>query len=135
MHDVLRERINRHLEALPEERLYQVLDYIEFLSSKYARDVRPPGSPLQRFGERLEDRLRFNGVGFGAIRGTLGMMGTADRFMSGITEAGRSIIREVENGLKSGPDPGMRPESSTSPEVLPPPRDPGSGAPKLPEGR
>ena len=135
MHDVLRERINRHLEALPEERLYQVLDYIEFLSSKYARDVRPPGSPLQRFGERLEDRLRFNGVGFGAIRGTLGVMGTADRFMSGITEAGRSIIREVENGLKSAPDNSVRPDSSKTPEVLPPPRGAGAGDQDLPEGR
>ena len=67
MYDVLRERILRHLDALPEERLYQVLDYIEFLSSKYAREpVRAPGTPFQRFGERLEDRMRGNRVGLGA---------------------------------------------------------------------
>jgi hypothetical protein len=96
MHDVLRERLSRHLDALPEEQLYQVLDYIEFLSSKYARDrVRPPSSSLQRFGERLEDKLRGQRLGISAIRGTMTAMGTADRFMSGIADAGRSLLRDV----------------------------------------
>src|SRR5687768_3911135 len=36
MHDVLRQRLMRHIEALPEERLYHALDYVEFLASKYA---------------------------------------------------------------------------------------------------
>jgi hypothetical protein len=93
MHDVLRERIWRHLEALPEDRVYQVLDYIEFLSSRYAREpVRPPESAVRRFGERLEDKLRGNRVGFSAIKSTLEVVGTADRMMSGIAEAGRSLL-------------------------------------------
>jgi hypothetical protein len=101
MHDVLRERLRRHLDALPEEQLYQVLDYIEFLSSKYARDrIRPPASPFQRFGERLEDKLRGKSVGMGAIRGTLEAMGTADRVVTGLTEAGRSLLREVGSATK-----------------------------------
>ena len=37
MHDVLRQRIMRRLETLPEMQMYQVLDYIEFLESKYAK--------------------------------------------------------------------------------------------------
>src|SRR5690554_456882 len=57
MNDVLRDRIRRNLEALPEDRLYQVLDYIEFLNSKYARQPVRQGSPFQRFGEKLEDRM------------------------------------------------------------------------------
>lgn len=117
MHDVLRERIRRNLEALPEERLYQVLDYIEFLSSKYARDgVRPPASPLQAFGERLEDKLRVNRVGMSAIRGTLGAIGTADRMVNGIAEMGRSVLRDVggtppaisQGGNRSGIESGTR---------------------------
>ena len=36
MNDILRERMLRKLETLSEERAYQVLDYIEFLESKYA---------------------------------------------------------------------------------------------------
>lgn len=96
MNDVLRERLARHLDALPDEQLYQVLDYIEFLSSKYARDrVRPPSSSLQRFGERLEDKLRGQRLGISAIRGTMAAMSTADRFMSGIADAGRSLLRDA----------------------------------------
>jgi hypothetical protein len=101
MHDVLRQRLWRHIEALPEEQLYQALDYIEFLSSKYARDaVRPAASPLQRFGERLEDKMRGQRLGFRTIRGTLEAMGSADRVVSGIADAGRTIWREVEEGLR-----------------------------------
>ena len=110
MHDILRERIMRHLEALPEDRLYQVLDYIEFLGSRYARDaVRPPSSSIQRFGERLEDKLRGNRVGFGAIRSTLEAMGTADRMVTGLAEAGRSLMREVSTPVQAGPAPATPP--------------------------
>ena len=81
MHDILRERLARQIEALPEQQLYQVLDYIEFLSSKYARDsVRAPVSGLQKFGERLEDKLRINRVGFDVIRGTLNVVGAGLSF-------------------------------------------------------
>jgi hypothetical protein len=120
MYDVLRDRIWRNLEALPEEKLYQVLDYIEFLNSKYSREPVRSGTPFQRFGERLEDRLRGNRVGLDAIRSTLGVVGTADRMVSGITEAGRSLIREV--GSTVLPPEAPRPSS-------PPPREQKSVAP------
>ncbi len=120
MHDVLRERLSRHLDALPEEQLYQVLDYIEFLSSKYARDrVRPPSSSLQRFGERLEDKLRGQRLGISAIRGTMSAMGTADRFMSGIADAGRSFLRDV-----SATDPPGSAEPRPDSKMLPAPQQP-----------
>ena len=96
MNDVLRERLWRHLDALPEERIYQVLDYVEFLASRYAREpVRAPSSAVQRFGERLEDKLRGQNLGLEAIRSTLNAVGTADRMVSGLAEAGRSLLREV----------------------------------------
>ena len=126
MYDVLRDRIWRNLEALPEEKLYQVLDYIEFLGSKYSREpVRAP-SAFQKFGEKLEDRLRGNRVGLDAIRSTLGVVGTADRMVSGLTEAGRSLIREVgstvlppEGPARSTPPPPARSE----PQIGTPRRD------------
>ena len=120
MYDVLRDRIWRNLEALPEEKLYQVLDYIEFLNSKYSREPVRAGTPFQRFGERLEDKLRGNRVGLDAIRSTLGVVGTADRMVSGITEAGRSLIRGVGSTV-------LPPESSRPPSA--PPRDQKSVAP------
>ena len=126
MYDVLRDRIWRNLEALPEEKLYQVLDYIEFLNSKYSREPVRAASPFQKFGERLEDRLRGNRVGLDAIRSTLGVVGTADRMVSGLTEAGRSLIREVgstvlppEGPARSTPPPPARSE----PQIGTPRRD------------
>jgi hypothetical protein len=58
MNDSLKERIIRHLEPLPDERGYQVLDYIEFLESKYAASAAPSPSIFQRFTEGVEDTLR-----------------------------------------------------------------------------
>jgi hypothetical protein len=117
MHDVLRERLWRQIEALPEAQLYQALDYIEFLSSKYAREsLRPPASAIQRFGERLEDQLRVNRVGYDAIRNTLNVVGAADRVMSGLAEAGRSILREVTPPTE-GASESVRPLSPPQGEV------------------
>ena len=36
MNDLLKQRINRLLDSLNDERGYQVLDFVEFLNSKYA---------------------------------------------------------------------------------------------------
>ena len=47
MHDVLRQRLLRRIESLPEEQVYQVLDFIEFLESKYARDLQVEATGLQ----------------------------------------------------------------------------------------
>ncbi len=43
MNDILRERLVRKLDTLPEEKIYQILDYIDFLESKYA--PRSPWAP------------------------------------------------------------------------------------------
>lgn len=121
MHDLLRARLMRHIEGLPEAQIYQALDYIEFLSSKYARDMREPGS-FQRFTELLEDKMRGQGLAFGTIKGALGVMGTAGRVVSGITEAGRTVIREVESVITAPPEPGK--------PALPPPSRQADGDPQ-----
>ena len=38
MHDILRERLIRKIETLPEDQVYQTLDYIEFLEGKYGAE-------------------------------------------------------------------------------------------------
>ena len=55
MHDVLRQRLMRKIESLPEEQVYQILDYIEFLEGKYATDIAQEASGLQKFAESMED--------------------------------------------------------------------------------
>jgi len=96
MHDGLRNRLVRQIEALPDEQVYQVLDYIEFLASKYNRAPAPGPNSIQRFSEKLEDRMRMQGLAYGTIKGALGIMGTAGKVVSGISEASRTVIREVE---------------------------------------
>lgn len=122
MHDTLRERLLRSIEALPEEQLYRALDYVEFLASKYNRDGVRSARGLRRFGDVFEDRLRAQGLGMRAIRGTMDVVGTADRFFAEISEAGKSILREVDAGLKAPPA-----GSSDLPLSLPP------DAPRAPE--
>jgi hypothetical protein len=95
MHDILRDRILRKLEALPEERLYQVLDYIEFLESKYAPGRAGRADGLQRFAEKLEDSMRMRNVAPKVISGTVGAVGTARRVLLDVAGAGREIGRTI----------------------------------------
>ena len=128
MHDALRARLMRHIEALPEAQLYQALDYVEFLTSKYARDQLRQPNPIQRFTEVLEDKMRGQGLAFGTIKGALGMMGTAGRMVSGITEAGRAVVREVEEVLAPTEGPQRIPPQPQQ-QLPPPPRQQGDGDP------
>jgi hypothetical protein len=124
MHDTLRDRILRSLDTLPDVQQYQVLDYVEFLASKYNRDTRRAGG-IQRFGDLLEDKMRMQGVALNTIRGTMGVMGTAGRLVSGLTEAGRTVLKEVENVVM--------PRENGAPQLPPasqqPDGDPRSGPP------
>ncbi|HUF70388.1 MAG TPA: hypothetical protein VMM79_17195 [Longimicrobiales bacterium] len=95
MHDILRNRIMRKLGALPEERLYQVLDYIEFLESKYAPGRAGRADGLQRFAEKLEDSMRMRNVAPKVISGTVGAVGTARRVLLDVAGAGREIGRTI----------------------------------------
>ena len=125
MHDVLRQRLMRRIEALPEEQLYHALDYVEFLATKYARETARPPSSLQKFGELLEDKMRGQGLTIRTIRGTLGAVGTADRVFTGLAEAGRSLLREVEEGVKSVSTPAAPGDAGAGPAAGRPahPRD------------
>src|SRR5688572_15223946 len=126
MHDVLRQRVIRRLESLPEEQIYQVLDYIEFLESKYARNLQVEASALQRFAEGLEDKLRKKAMSPHTLREAFQLIAAADRVLSSVSTAGREILGEL----------GARPEDETRRgAVRPPPTgQPGSPRPSLPGG-
>jgi hypothetical protein len=57
VNEVLKKQIQRKLEELPEEKQFQVLDYIRFLESEYA-DIASRGSGFQRVAERVQDEMR-----------------------------------------------------------------------------
>ena len=95
MNDILRERLLRRLEALPEERVYQVLDYVEFLESSYAQ--RPAGAPaFQKVAETLEDTLRAGRVPVNISRGTVDAVGEAGKFLEGLAAAGKAAVEEAQ---------------------------------------
>ena len=126
MNEFLRKRIERKLEALPDERVYQVLDYIEFLESKYA--ARTPESPsaLQRLAETVEDTLRAGRVSATAIKSTMDTMAAAGRVVGGIAAAGKAVVDEV-TGQKPAPPAKAAPEPGPAPGKAKP--APEGGAP------
>ncbi len=122
MNEFLKKRIERKLESLPDERVYQVLDYIEFLESRYAARTTGEPSPLQKLAETVEDTLRAGRVSASAIKGTMDAMSAAGRVMSGLAAAGKAVVDQV-----AGPD--AEPER----KQLPPESPPARPAPSRPE--
>ena len=115
MNEHLRDRILRKVEALSDERGYQVLDYVEFLESKYAE--RPAGAPaFQKVAETLEDTMRAGRVPVNIIKGTMDTVGKAGKFFEGLAAAGKAAVEEArKKPAESGKD-------STPPvEESPPP--------------
>ena len=95
MHDVLRQRLIRKIESLPDEQIYQILDYIEFLESKYAVAEAVEASGLQKFAEGLEDKLRKKAVSPSTIREAFQLISAADRVLSGVSTAGRRVLNDL----------------------------------------
>lgn len=101
MHDVLRNRLLRKLESLPEEQVYEVLDFIEFLESKYSTAAPPPPSGLQSLAEKLEDELRHRALSPTSLREVFQLLSAADRIVSRAARVGREILHEI-NGSPKG---------------------------------
>lgn len=100
MHDVLRQRLIRKIESLPDEQVYQILDYIEFLESKYSTAGAVEASGLQKFAEGLEDKLRRKAVSPTTIREAFQLISAADRVLSGVSSAGRQILADLNQALE-----------------------------------
>lgn len=120
MNDLLLKRINRKLETLPDERLYQVLDYVEFLESKYASRSGAAVTPLQKLAEKVEDTLRAGKVSASTIRGAMDVFSGAGRVMEGLASAGKAVVDQVAGGAESTPPPAP-PPPSPPPSSPPPP--------------
>jgi hypothetical protein len=95
MNPSLRDRITRRLDALSDDRGYQVLDYVEFLESKYAERQTPPPNVFQRFAEGVEDTMRAGRISTQAIGQTMDLMNKAMGVLSGVTAAGKSVADDL----------------------------------------
>ena len=101
MNDILRERLIRKLDTLPEEKIYQILDYIDFLESKYAPKPSTAPNPLKRFAEGVEDTLRAGKMSATAIAGTMNVMNKAVGVVTDVANAGKSVASEIVGVVSS----------------------------------
>jgi len=124
MHEVLKDRIQRRLETLPEDRLYQVLDYIEFLESKYAERQAPGPNVFQRFAEGVEDTLRAGNVSASTVAEAMGFMSKAMGVLSGVAAAGKSVASDIAGATKPRPPAAAPPAEAAKPADPPKPSAP-----------
>jgi hypothetical protein len=143
MNEHLRERIIRKLEALSDDRGYQILDYVEFLESKYAE--RQQGNAFTRFTEAVEDRMRAGKVSAQAIAETMGLLNRAANVLNGAVAAGKSVANDLVNvaqgatprgpsGTSAASASGTTPGATPTKEASSPAHDvkqPGSGEERL----
>lgn len=101
MNDILRERLIRKLDTLSEDRIYQILDYIDFLESKYAPKPSTAQNPLKRFAEGVEDTLRAGRMSAGVIGGTMSVMNKAVGVLTDVANAGKSVATEIAEAASS----------------------------------
>ncbi|HEY4319852.1 MAG TPA: hypothetical protein VGM77_01635 [Gemmatimonadales bacterium] len=94
MNEHLKERIARALEHLPDERGYQILDFVEFLDSKYAERA-APDNVFTRMTDKAEDLLRAGKVPFNAIGGTVSFFDGASKVVRGLSSAAAAVVDEA----------------------------------------
>ncbi len=104
MNDLLKQRILRLLDSASDERGYQILDFVEFLDSKYAERSEPDGL-LSRITATVENTMRAGKLPIQAITGTMGLMDSAAKVMKGLAAAGQAVVEEAVKAVES-PDQG-----------------------------
>ena len=128
MNDILRERLIRKLDTLPEEKIYQILDYIDFLESKYAPKLSTATNPLKRFAEGVEDTLRAGRMSAGVIGGTMSVMNKAVGVVTDVANAGKSVATEIAGVVSSVTSSKAAtqagPAATTTPPASPPVQNP-----------
>jgi hypothetical protein len=125
MNPLLRDRILRALETVSDERAYQVLDYVEFLGSKYAE--RPSiASTFQRFADGVEDTLRAGRVPATAVAETMSLLNRAVGVLSGVAAAGKSVATDLVQaaGKPTSTATSSSATKNSAPAALPPPPPP-----------
>jgi len=125
MNEFVRKRIERKLDTLPDERVYEVLDFIEFLEGRYGQKATEP-TAFQKLAETVEDTLRAGRVGTTTIRTTMDALTAAQRMMGGIAAAGRAVVDQVTSTADA-----PRPDRPAS--APPPPAAKRSGEPEPPQ--
>ncbi|HYW33123.1 MAG TPA: hypothetical protein VE869_16600 [Gemmatimonas sp.] len=125
MNPYVRDRIARKLDTLSDERLYQVLDYVEFLETKYAEKAASPVNVFQRFAEGVEDKLRAGGLAVSTVSETMGFLNKAMGVLNGVAQTTVAVGRDVVSAAKSAADQVGAPDAAGVPSA---PSAPAPGA-------
>ncbi len=94
MNEQLRDRILRRLDTLPDERGLQLLDYVEFLESKYA-ERSAPSNLFARLSDTVQDTMRAGKLPLDAISGTVGFLDSASKVVKGLSAAASVVVEEA----------------------------------------
>lgn len=135
MNPYVRDRINRKLDTLSDERLYQVLDYVEFLESKYAEKPAPVTNVFQKFTDGVEDTLRAGGLAAGTVAEAVGFLNKAMGVLNNVAQTTKSVATDVVSTARTVADqigappapPGTAPSAgapATAPAASPVPSSP-----------
>jgi hypothetical protein len=119
MNEHLRDRILRKLETLSDERGYQVLDYVEFLESRYAERQAPSANTFTRFTEAIEDKLRAGKVSASAIAETVGFMNRAANVLNNAVETGKNMASDLVSTARTASTTTPAPPSPQPPPATP----------------
>jgi hypothetical protein len=116
MNPYLRDKLLQKLETLSDERGYQLLDYVEFLESKYAeRTAAAAGAnPLSRFADAVEEKMRAGKVSASTIAETMGLMNRAMGVLNGAAAAGKSVANDLMSATSRVVDAATTAASSRS---------------------
>jgi len=120
MNAYLRDKMLQKLETLSDERGYQVLDYIEFLESRYAERATAAagaatGNPLSRFADALEEKMRAGRVSASTIAETMGFMSKAMGVLNGAAAAGKSVASDLMSATNRVVDAATTAATSAAP--------------------
>jgi len=117
MNESLKSKLAGKLENMTDDMGRQVLDYVEFLESKYHRSVRSP-STVQKIAENIEDKLGSVSISDVATKGGAQVMEAAGKLMDGLAAASRVVAEELQPPEDPAAGNGQEP---ATPEAEPPP--------------
>jgi len=126
MNPYVRDRINRKLETLSDERLYQVLDYVEFLETKYAEKPAPVTNAFQKFTDGVEDTLRAGGLAAGTVAEAVGFLNKAMGVLNNVAQTTKTVATDVVSTARTvadqigAPPPAAPPAAPPAPESAAP---------------
>ncbi|MFN8715374.1 MAG: hypothetical protein ACK5XT_02495 [Gemmatimonas sp.] len=130
MNPYVRDRINRKLETLSDERLYQVLDYVEFLEARYAEKPAPVINVFQRFTDGVEDTLRAGGLAVGTVSEAMGFLSKAMGVLNDVAQTTRTVATDVVSTARTVADQiGAPPPAGAGATAGPPAATPSAPVP------